>query len=1372
MKKTDKRHCYDIIPKTTKESFRIFMAHPQYQWVSVPQEILDDHPATIDKLCTLRLKGNFEQLVGIKLRGRPVFSMRINDTQRLLFVLIDGTLCFYMHLPTHNYDAAKRKIEADNKNRIDINQLLQRHDLVLLSITVRESDMGDEVAIADDARHIYYDGKPIALDDTQTNVLKTSTTTQVLTGPPGSGKTCVIAAQLVLWANEAAAPGLALTQSCSRSASSSSSSSTVSSNTLPRNEADTIAPKIFYITESNDLHVQMKTSMENQLANEALAHIDYCDYASFLKFIDSNTHDKLFLNQIKSKAKFSSDREINRLLLTLSPPTADTKSRKSATIMTTLEDKLYQEFLLMAGLSLEAYLNQGVSTSFYTHLPRKERTSLYMACSDYCQRLKNENIVDPWFYRPPETCFQKLRDNYPDLRIAVDETQDYPPLPTLVMHKAAYEQRTIYGIDTHQQMDKHIGLSIRPYLIQQLKATPLVLNDSYRLPNFILDISNITLNLKALASDRRISDKDDYIALERSAAQRAKSKVGFVKWTSMPAPSVKPPSFAAAKTRKSKAASSSGPHAKTARSDISSRLPQGKYLQALIDATQGRANIAVITRPELVLELKKLLGTTPVMAPQDIKGLQYDTIITWDLLHSSGFHAANTRLPQDALQAQSAQGRGKDKASQLQPSEIIHAFNALYTAQTRTTRALYMYEFEDAHHVGKIADAYRKTIQDFGDTNNELDAERPGVSSPKEWRELMNRYIQHNDLLNADAIWKDDNCWTDAQAERGPSFKAYREQLLGIVHPPKTTSATSFPAASSLSSFEGRVSSSSPAAGTKNKTLHRKPSRRGEAQKHTTPKARSSATSFPVASSSSSFAGRVSSSSSAAPTNYKTQDRGSSGAFMRSILQYSTEIDREFKMEIGLLDQMLKAIQDKNPNAILQLLKQRWQLKDTDYSEFLDTAFNYFCPQVIDLLTSKAFISRFFPGQSITDESQTVFANACLSYDLTTMARLLNAGLDCNKLYIFSKVSIAMTPLAFFAWRQPSSLSLAGILMLLNHNADIQVSQAFLDTLKPHNNNMLTYVAKHRNLPPLSPEEQCAALIQMAIVHKDITELSRLLANFPIDSYISSTESALTFAAARGGLECLNIVLNYHPSVDGRNQTGYTALMMACHDAKQFVEVESNEDDRLACILSLIKHGADINTQDVNDDTALHLAIKFNQKKIVATLIEHGARVTIRNKQGMDAFAIAKSIGNVQILPLIANAHKRELSAIQTPVVSTPIDAISLAKVNQAVPIKRLQDKLPQDMVDELNSLRKLPSPIDIYQHVPIELSESNIHTEASDTSTPSQAISSTSSSGGLNPSAASSSSPSLTQAPVTMFHHMPPGPELTSLVMEYLKSL
>ncbi|XAV88567.1 MAG: ankyrin repeat domain-containing protein [Candidatus Symbiodolus clandestinus] len=50
-------------------------------------------------------------------------------------------------------------------------------------------------------------------------------------------------------------------------------------------------------------------------------------------------------------------------------------------------------------------------------------------------------------------------------------------------------------------------------------------------------------------------------------------------------------------------------------------------------------------------------------------------------------------------------------------------------------------------------------------------------------------------------------------------------------------------------------------------------------------------------------------------------------------------------------------------------------------------------------------------------------------------------------------------------------------------------------------------------------------------------------------------------------------------------------------------------------IKKLLDAGADVNFQDTNDNTLLHIAVQDNEPQVVEFLLDHGADISIKNKE-------------------------------------------------------------------------------------------------------------------------------------------------------------
>jgi len=84
---------------------------------------------------------------------------------------------------------------------------------------------------------------------------------------------------------------------------------------------------------------------------------------------------------------------------------------------------------------------------------------------------------------------------------------------------------------------------------------------------------------------------------------------------------------------------------------------------------------------------------------------------------------------------------------------------------------------------------------------------------------------------------------------------------------------------------------------------------------------------------------------------------------------------------------------------------------------------------------------------------------------------------------------------------------------------------------------------------------------------------------------------------------------------------------------------------------ALAMPGVNINEQDDNGDTALHIAVRINQSAVVSLLMQNGADYKIRNNQHRTPKVEAKKIGNWDIVSVIErefkNAARRQLEGLE-----------------------------------------------------------------------------------------------------------------------------
>lgn len=145
-----------------------------------------------------------------------------------------------------------------------------------------------------------------------------------------------------------------------------------------------------------------------------------------------------------------------------------------------------------------------------------------------------------------------------------------------------------------------------------------------------------------------------------------------------------------------------------------------------------------------------------------------------------------------------------------------------------------------------------------------------------------------------------------------------------------------------------------------------------------------------------------------------------------------------------------------------------------------------------------------------------------------------------------------------------------------------------------------------------------------AIINKDINEINRLLEEEEVDIFQKSENNYNSLhKAVSTGFECepriIKILLKkssefsrkqFNEYINLKNNKDETPLFLACQNASDWSGHEE-------AIKLLISNGADLNIQDENGNTPLHIALYQDESmSICELLINQGARLDIENSEG------------------------------------------------------------------------------------------------------------------------------------------------------------
>ena len=373
------------------------------------------------------------------------------------------------------------------------------------------------------------------------------------------------------------------------------------------------------------------------------------------------------------------------------------KNRKKMSSQKSVLDKdlVWQEFRICSGYSKEQYFKLGKRQS---SLEDETRNDIYQAYEAYMAYLEAEHLKSAALYRTRfETADYKI--------VVVDEAQDlsYGQLDNLY-HCA--KGNIVCCLGDHQILGD--GKSRFPYLRDLLREHSFKeLKTTYRCPQRVVDVANKLIDLK-LRVTGGTADKAESSMIESANRQSS----GVALWM------------------------------------------EGIEDEAMEHIRQEARtpHFAVVTRREFVEEAIALFGTELVFTPENIKGLEYQTILVYHLLNNDAAQLANQKLKEV-----SPQEKPTHRAKAGCDDESCRPwFNQVITAVTRSLNKVII--MEPRHHkIGHLLDELRQVIHP-ATASAKVDAAstdfNPPTAQPNEiWEEEIERLLVHGHIDKARDIF-------------------------------------------------------------------------------------------------------------------------------------------------------------------------------------------------------------------------------------------------------------------------------------------------------------------------------------------------------------------------------------------------------------------------------------------------------------------------------------------------------------------------------------------------------------------------------------------------------------------------------------------
>jgi superfamily I DNA/RNA helicase len=458
---------------------------------------------------------------------------------------------------------------------------------------------------------------------------------------------------------------------------------------------------LLYVTESEQLAQKMREEFDGQQhVNPYEKRVVIRSYKALLleKGIVTSVDDIVNKERFKSYLSEYIKRPIHRQNPTLKDmqKTVDCEDDTNKLI-----ELIYQEFRILSGYDLVHYVSNDKNALFIQSLFSKmaHRQWLGEAYKGYLASLDKEKYVHPAFFAFSDNNIGSYS------AIWVDEAQDLSHLQLKLIHQWCSSDRVIYLNDPNQILDDHLTKTrFVKDMCREGQFAQFTLSGTYRCPQDVVRLANAILKLKLLLT-RGVLDKEQQRELHLTVEQEGLLfSESALDWND----------------------------------SLESMAEKDVFLQKI----KGSAQVAIVTLEKYKEKAKELFQTVSVFTADEIKGLEFEYVVVYQLLDETLYaDAGRDSIMAEIGSKETPKYRAKEGQEQAQYGPLL---NRLYTAVTRCTKHLTVIQ-APGHKINPLINYLKDSVQ--LNPNADLNAVLSSIAqdTPASWLKRAEESYEQNE---------------------------------------------------------------------------------------------------------------------------------------------------------------------------------------------------------------------------------------------------------------------------------------------------------------------------------------------------------------------------------------------------------------------------------------------------------------------------------------------------------------------------------------------------------------------------------------------------------------------------------------------------